>query len=739
MPKTLWNEGRVTGLSIFEIYLRYLATEAPELTPATEKEFMSAMLTMGNSVLLRVGTDDIDGVHFRDIPLPASSKICAANTIFGSFFAGSGAVASDADNYTGWAVRVTDYGPLIENNSTSSPSGDTIPPTDAASGDLPDNIKAQIPEYLKIIDGVVLQPGTWTTSDIQPPEKDFKPNMSKVPFVRLSFSDKVEKPFFLLLTGFSAKLVTSALTTNESSLETTSPSDGDFLGPWVYPWANKIVFSVPPVFLSYIESVKIATEDMAKLQMYNTRYIWLYRMGEGATLPTQADLQDTRSLYQLQGVIGSVSDYFINTYCVSYAEAVAACAEGHLSDGYKTQLSCVNQIVDTYGTTVAQNDYVYFLWSNVMFYEGPGQQGIFLPISKKNKTFSFALTKDTTNMIVDHGINFSLTDVVVDDITVTPTNTDVLGGLFGRTGADAGKEVDADGNIIFQDHPVLHNIVKEFSVFTRPDVAVPDAPTEFNGQFVDWFASTMVTDILSAATLQAMNVHSDYRKLDFQSFLQYAASKKDLTQPIATAISDTTPVEHHYFIYRKTDIQAMADPAFTWATPIASVALATADMPSVEYYKATDLYMKSITVTISGEAGSRTATYTVNADITQQCTNSNYHRWAATATSNDTQTAAISLIDGFGAPLSTAGSSGSLPADMLRWSDMLDALSQNKAIDLLGGLLNLKNSGNEYVQIGDVRLYVTSTAPTDNVPEGAIGIGWGSGVYKYTSGAWVSL
>ena len=54
---------------------------------------------------------------------------------------------------------------------------------------------------------------------------------------------------------------------------------------------------------------------------------------------------------------------------------------------------------------------------------------------------------------------------------------------------------------------------------------------------------------------------------------------------------------------------------------------------------------------------------------------------------------ALSLIDNFGALLSTAGSSGLIPADVLRWADILDALNQNKAIDILGGLINMKNSG----------------------------------------------
>lgn len=32
--------------------------------------------------------------------------------------------------------------------------------------------------------------------------------------------------------------------------------------------------------------------------------------------------------------------------------------------------------------------------------------------------------------------------------------------------------------------------------------------------------------------------------------------------------------------------------------------------------------------------------------------------------------------------------------------------------------------GPNYVQIGDIRLYVSSTEPTGDIPDGSIGVGW---------------
>ena len=727
MSKTLWNEGRCVGFSCYEIYLRYLATEAPEIVPVSEKEFMSSMITMGNSLLLRVGTDDISGVHYREIPLPSSSNISATNTIIGSFFAGKGAVASDSDSYTGLATRVTDYGPLIENNETSSPSGDIIPPTNPNTGDVSDEIKEQIPEYLKIIDGIVLQPGTWSTSELTPPTKDFKPNMNQVPIVRISFSDKVEKPFYLLLTGFSAKLLTLAVSGTESSLDTDAPSDGDFLGPWVYPWANKIIFSIPPMFAPYIDAVKVATEDIAKLQIYNTRYIWLYRMADGSGAPSQADLQDSRSIYVMRGVTGVVSDYFISEFCVDYDTAVAACAEGHISDGLALQKSCIDQIVYNYGEAQARNRFKYFFWSNSPSHDSASQNGMFYPVDIQTKQFAFAITDDTLPIQVDHGINFSASDVVVDGITMPPTNTDIMGGLFNRANSYSDtsvSEMDSEGGYVFEDHPVLHNVVKDFSVFTRAKVAVPKAPSQYNYQFVDWFEATPVTAILSAETIQVMGLHSDYTELDFQSFLQYAAAQRDLTQPMDASMDDTSTINALYYIYSASDITTVADNSFVWSDAINAEATASAQLSRVDYYRPADLKLTKTQDDI---------------DITSICTDSSYHIWASTATSSKSQTKSISLIDNFGSPLPTAGSAGSIVADTIKWEDLLNALNRNRSIDLLGGLINIKNSGSNYIQLGGVRLYISAVAPTDDIPDGALGIGWGSVVYKYTSGAWASL
>ena len=65
----------------------------------------------------------------------------------------------------------------------------------------------------------------------------------------------------------------------------------------------------------------------------------------------------------------------------------------------------------------------------------------------------------------------------------------------------------------------------------------------------------------------------------------------------------------------------------------------------------------------------------------------------------------------------------------INWSYLLDALANNRSIDILGDNLKAVKAGlpRNYVQFPNgLRLYISNTEPTDNdVPVGSIGIGWG--------------
>lgn len=257
MPSTIYNEGRVVGFSAYEIYVRHALCEDPTTTPASELEWLSSSIATGSSMLLKISAEtaqEVSGHHIINIPLPADSNLAAANTIIGSLFIGEAEV--DAD---GWATKVTSYGPLIENNATNPTAGDhsadtTIPPTTYTSL-LSDEYQDMLLNYVKVVDGIVVQPGHWSANNQadQPPHKDFSPDLSKRPFVKIYVSDTITEDFYLLLTGFTLRTVLAGISGLNGSTDTDTNfhNNGGFLGPAVFPWANKIVFSVPPAYVNY--------------------------------------------------------------------------------------------------------------------------------------------------------------------------------------------------------------------------------------------------------------------------------------------------------------------------------------------------------------------------------------------------------------------------------------------------------------------------------------------------------
>lgn len=254
MPKEIWSEGRVVGLSSYEVYVKQHMSEDPLTPPASEREWLASSLAMGTSMLLKVPNINQGAKEHRSIEiyLPNNSKIAAANTIVAQFFDGQAEFGNGS-----WATRITDYGQLISNNSTSSPSGVVGPtgtvPTQTLS-EWSDDTKTKLKEYMRIYDGIVIQPGTWVDSEVKPPEKDFQANLgSGYARVRLHIRGKIANNPLVLLTGFTLRSVLAGIVGSDTVTESASPQDGDFLGPAVFPWSAKIVFCVPNSYVTYFD------------------------------------------------------------------------------------------------------------------------------------------------------------------------------------------------------------------------------------------------------------------------------------------------------------------------------------------------------------------------------------------------------------------------------------------------------------------------------------------------------
>lgn len=258
MAKTIWNEGRVVGYSAYEVYVKEHLSTDPDTPPASEREWLASSISLGSSMILQIPKESTiiaDGPHYKDFALPNNSRLCAANTIIGSWFHGNAHIARG----TSWADYVENYGPELQNDSSKSPSGHvtsnqmTSVPTSDCKEWIDSKIE-ELKEYAKIIDGVVIQPGTWKDSGLNAPKSDFSPDFSEQPTVRLFFTGRIETPVQILLSGFTIRSVISGVSGSDSSVHTDSPQDGDFLGPAVYPWAAKILFSVPPAYVDLLDT-----------------------------------------------------------------------------------------------------------------------------------------------------------------------------------------------------------------------------------------------------------------------------------------------------------------------------------------------------------------------------------------------------------------------------------------------------------------------------------------------------
>lgn len=267
MPRQIWNEGRVVGLSAYEVYLKHHLSENPDIEPATEIEWLASSIASGSSMILKISAHATTGRHIVDYPLPSGSRLCAANLIFGNFFAGDVDI-SDASSPFGY--RLSSIGQPIANNSNSHPSG-TQPdsskiPTQISSNDV-FNSKAN--EYNKILDGVVIQPGNWEDTNAAAPAADLIPNMKLAPTVRILFKDKIDEDFYVILTGFTNRSVISGVSGMDGSFEPIAPLDGTAFGPAQFPWAAKIIFNTAnytldqAVLSNYIRKLPASAEEIS--------------------------------------------------------------------------------------------------------------------------------------------------------------------------------------------------------------------------------------------------------------------------------------------------------------------------------------------------------------------------------------------------------------------------------------------------------------------------------------------
>ena len=330
MPQEIYNEGRVVGLSAWEIFKRTAEGQGvdPQVLP-TEAQWLTSMIGMGSSMILRVPANTSAGIH--DYELPTGSNLSAAGVIIANPFLGN--CAWDTTNT--WATKVLSYSPLIQNTEDANPpvaNNNTVPfdPNYYGNADYDDlgtvSNTNTVSNFIKIADGIVfVKNATWVETGSEP-FKDINPDFNNsTTVVRLCFSSTTTADMLILLTGFNNKRVLQGLVGFATSDGETPPHSvggsvdtsldpdtgiprndwvsGGMLGPEIMPWATKIVFSVPNSAYSLSDGITRTIPNDATLDnTYTIAGIHLNKLNSGEVR--------TNSVIDFDSVI--LTDYYDN-------------------------------------------------------------------------------------------------------------------------------------------------------------------------------------------------------------------------------------------------------------------------------------------------------------------------------------------------------------------------------------------------------------------------------------------
>lgn len=235
--KYIYNEGRVVGLSAYELYVRQLLSQDPDATPISEREWLATSLASNLSMILKIPAGTEAGIH--EFFLPSNSQLIACSTIYATLFEGDVEVDEN-----GWATKVTDYGDLILNTVDSHPVTPGMPanvPVQDSSLEISDALKAKSENYSKVASGLIIHPGKWEQDEETDPFY-LEPDLTKPDFLRLKILSDTTADICIYLHGFVNSAVYQAEISPAYPSDISHAENGDFLGPAKFPWASPVIF-----------------------------------------------------------------------------------------------------------------------------------------------------------------------------------------------------------------------------------------------------------------------------------------------------------------------------------------------------------------------------------------------------------------------------------------------------------------------------------------------------------------
>lgn len=280
--KMIYNEGRIVGLSQYEIYVRQLMSTNPEATPMTEREWLTSTLANNLSMILRIPAGTTRGVH--DYLLPEGCDLAACTQVFGSLFEGQ--VALDESGF--WAIRVDDYGYAISNTESLHPETPGTPeyvPSKEDPTQKDPAILENAREYLKIRETFIIQPGKWEDVVYPPDTEDIEhekaakyldPDFHKNGFVRILVTSAIEKDIYILLHGFVDKVMLKGEVSFPYQGQSNRPEDGDFLGPATFPWSSPVILIISSDIANALVEYQEEINQKVKADIFDLKCKTLY-------------------------------------------------------------------------------------------------------------------------------------------------------------------------------------------------------------------------------------------------------------------------------------------------------------------------------------------------------------------------------------------------------------------------------------------------------------------------------
>lgn len=293
--KQIFNEGRIVGLSTYELYIRQLLSNDVNAHPLSESEWLASGMSANASMILKIPSGTLAGVH--DYILPVGSDLCGCSIIYASIFEGKVKTTDDCD----WALGVNDYGRLVSNTATSHPETPGQPENVPAKEDpitITEDFAEQCRNYLKVTSALMFQPGTWVPVNgftswlteesnqnddriVIPIEEgdlsvDCVPDLTQRGFIRLAIAEDITTDLLVLINGFSRRSLQINPTSPGQAVGASNPENGDFLGPALFPWACKIVLVVTTeVFNVIMSEVKVQVYAIQDTPPEDTGILWI--------------------------------------------------------------------------------------------------------------------------------------------------------------------------------------------------------------------------------------------------------------------------------------------------------------------------------------------------------------------------------------------------------------------------------------------------------------------------------